>query len=319
MKGKQLESAPGGTRLSVIIPALDGGRRFTELMEGLARQSLQPDEILVVDSGSADGTVGTAEKYGAQVFRIPAGEFDHGGTRTMAAKKAAGDILVFMTQDAVPDASSSLAILVEAFNDPRVAAAYGRQLPYPGATCFARHLRNFNYPTESSVRCWDDREKYGFKTIFISNSFAGYRRAMLAEAGYFEDGLLFGEDTLAVAKLLRMGYCVAYAADATILHSHDYTVFEDFRRYFDIGVFHRRQKELMDSFGTPLGEGKKYVYSEIRHLYRERSYWRLPESFLRNGLKFLAYRLGRQYEHLPASLAAFCSLNRQWWMKKGVN
>jgi rhamnosyltransferase len=276
-----------------------------------------PAEIIVIDSASEDRTVEIARSHGARVEKIARDDFDHGGTRARGARMAAGDILVYMTQDALPVNNTSLANLVAPFRDSRVAATYGRQLPHEDASCFARHLRLFNYPRHSARRCWEDRWQYGFKTAFISNSFAAYRKELLAAVGYFADGLLFGEDTFTVAKLLRRGYCVVYAADASVLHSHNYTVAEDFRRYFDIGVVHERHRDLVAELGSPAGEGKRYVRSEIGYLVRERHYLALPASLLRSGMKYTAYNLGRRYRVLPRCLAECCSLNRSWWKRYG--
>ncbi|MHB1348480.1 MAG: glycosyltransferase family 2 protein [Desulfobulbaceae bacterium] len=299
--------------ISVIIPTLNGGSRFGELLAGLRDQTLAPDEILVIDSGSRDETLTQAGRYGALVLSIEPRDFDHGGTRTMGAEAANGNLLIYLTQDAVPADPRALENLVAAFADDRVAAAYGRQLPFPDATCFARHLRTFNYPERSVIRCFEDRVRYGFKTAFISNSFAAYRREALAEVGYFQRGLVFGEDTFTVAKLLRRGYCVAYAAEARVLHSHNYTVGQDFRRYFDIGVAHAAHRELLKDFGSPGGEGRRFVASELKALIREHQYPRLPESVLRNVVKLMAYHLGKRYTLLPRGMARRCSLNRGWW------
>lgn len=299
--------------LSVIIPTLNGGERLKEVLSALTRQTLVPGEIIVVDSASDDDTLETARKFNAKVKSIARSDFDHGGTRTMAGRMASGDTLIYMTQDAVPCDFNSLENLIAPFSDPRIGASYGRQLPHPEATCFSKHLRLFNYPEKSAVRCWQDRKKYGFKTAFISNSFAAYRKNLLEDVGFFQDGLLFGEDTFTMAKLLRKGYCVAYAADAKVIHSHNYTVSQEFRRYFDIGVFHADNRDLLESFGTPLGEGKRYVRSEFSQLTGDHEFIRLPESILRNGAKFLAYNLGKRYSSLPRRFAVFCSFNKGWW------
>ncbi|MDW7773152.1 MAG: glycosyltransferase family 2 protein [Desulfobulbaceae bacterium] len=301
--------------LSVIIPTLNGAQWLKSILPILEQQTRAPDEILVVDSQSTDETLDLARSHNARVITVQREKFDHGGTRTMAASLAVGDILVYMTQDAVPADSRALENLIAPFADKRVAAAYGRQIPSPGATFSARHLRVFNYPAESSVKCWEDRKKFGFKTAFISNSFAAYRKNLLAEAGFFPDGLLFGEDTLAAARLLQNGYCVAYVAEARVQHSHSYSVLQEFRRYFDIGVFHSLHQELLTCFGTLNGEGRRYIISEFRQLAGDKDYLRLPESALRSSMKFLAYNLGKRYSCLPRRVAVFCSMNRGWWFK----
>lgn len=299
--------------LSIIIPTLNGADGIARIMKSLQAQTCRPDEILVIDSSSSDATLQIAHSFGARTIGIERDAFDHGGTRSMAAEMARGDILVFMTQDAIPVDSNALANLVSPFADQKVAAVYGRQMPNPDADCFAVHLRQFNYPDHSSIHSWEDRHQLGFRAAFISNSFAAYRKTVLASIGFFRKRMLFGEDTFTVAKLLCKGYCVAYAADALVYHSHNHTLLQDFRRYFDIGVVHAQNRDVLESFGSIRGEGKRYVRSELSFLIRRRKYLRLPESLLRNGLKLLAYTLGKRYKHLPRPVAANCSMNRKWW------
>ena len=196
---------------------------------------------------------------------------------------------------------------------PQPAETDAGTLPAPDADLFAEHLRLHNYPDASYVRCWRDRHRFGFRTVFISNSFAAYRRDVLAEYGYFPERQLFGEDTCAVANLLENGYCVAYVSEARVSHSHNYSLVQDFRRYFDIGVFHACNSEMLIKFGSPTGAGKNFVRSELAFLCRQGQYHRLPESILRSGAKFVAYQLGKRYKKLPKQLAPFLSLHRRWW------
>ena len=77
---------------------------------------------------------------------IPSAAFDHGGTRTKAVKIASGDVIVFLTQDALPCDNDTLETILKMFDDPSVGAAYGRQIPYEESSLFGKHLRYFNYP-----------------------------------------------------------------------------------------------------------------------------------------------------------------------------
>ena len=300
--------------VSVIIPTWNGAQWLEAVLSGLTQQTLVPDEIIVVDSGSTDGTLDIVRRHGIRLVEIAQQDFDHGGTRTMAAGLAVGDILVFMTQDAVPADRDALELLVQPFaQDDSIAAAYGRQLPNSDASPFSEHLRLFNYPVQSEVRCWADRSQYGFKTIFISNSFAAYRRDVLAAHGFFPKRLLFGEDTLTVAKLLENGYCVAYVSRARVYHSHNYSILQDVKRYFDIGVFHVDQEDQLMKFGGPGGAGMRFVRSEIAMLWAKKKYYLVPESCIRNLGKFVAYQLGKRYKKLPHCCARRMSMHRSWW------
>ena len=166
--------------------------RLRPLLALLRRQTLHP-EIVIADSMSEDESAAIAEEGGCLLLTVPRETFDHGGTRTMAAKRSHGEIILFLTQDALPCDGESVARLIKAFEDPAVGAAYGRQLPHPGETPFGAHLRLFNYGELPYVRSYEDRKRYGIKSAFLSNSFAAYRRSALEEIGWFTERLILGE------------------------------------------------------------------------------------------------------------------------------
>ena len=301
-------------RVSLIIPTYNGMHHLPKLFEILEQQTI-PFELVVIDSSSTDGTSEYLKSRADKFITIKQSEFDHGGTRTIAAKAASGDILLFLTQDALPKDKYSFERLLDAFKDEEVVAVYGRQLAYPEASLFAQHLRAFNYPEKSYVRSFGDSKEYGLKTAFLSDSFSAYRKSAIERVGWFKEGTIFGEDMHLVARLLLAGGKVAYVADAIVYHSHNYTLLEDFKRYFDTGVFHAREPWLLEKFGKAEGEGKRYVESELKFLLSRGAMLRVPEFFLRNGMKLLGYKLGKNYEKLPRSLAVALSMHKSWWKK----
>ena len=137
-------STPDGTRtarqrehdlISILIPVKDGGSELQRCLEAISRQVIDHEvEIVVVDSGSSDGSPASARSFGAHVHEIPPGEFDHGATRNLAARLSHGDVLVFTSQDAVAADDAWLSTLVAALDGADVAGVYGRQLPHEGAT-----------------------------------------------------------------------------------------------------------------------------------------------------------------------------------------
>ena len=301
-------------KISVIIPTYNAEDYLPSLLSKLQEQTVS-FELIIIDSSSADKTVEIAKQYTKHVIIIPSGEFDHGGTRTKAAKTASGDVIVFLTQDALPCDTDTLETILKMFNDPSVGAAYGRQIPYEESSLFGKHLRYFNYPDISYIRTMEDKDKYGIKTAFLSDSFAAYRRAVLENIGWFKDGLIVGEDTYAGAKILLADFALAYCAEAKVYHSHSYTILEEFRRYFDIGVFHQTESWIPELFGKAEGEGGKYVKSEFHYLLQRREYLCIPEFFIRNGMKYLGYKLGQSYKSLSPSLIKRFSMHKQWWYK----
>jgi len=285
--------------ITIIIPTYNALDYLPSLLTRLESQTFDDYELIVVDSSSQDNTTQIARSHQAKVITIPKQEFDHGDTRTLAAKQAKGDTILYLTQDALPYDEYAVENIVKPFaTDEKIAAVFGRQLPYPQASVFAEHLRAFNYPDTSYTRVLDDKEKYGIKTAFLSNSFAAYRRSVLKEIGYFKSGLPFGEDACAGAKILLKGYKIAYVAEAMVLHSHNYTVGQDLRRYFDMGIFHRAENWLLREFGKAEDEAIKYAKSEFRFLLKKRKPYLFPEFILRTFMKYLGYKLGVGYERI---------------------
>ncbi len=299
--------------VTVIIPTFNGEKELSSLLPALAHQNID-FELLIIDSSSTDGTIPLAKKYADRVIRIPQVKFDHGGTRTLAAKEARGDILVFMTQDALPAHHDALQRLVHALKKQDIGAVYGRQLPYPDTSVFGTHLRLFNYPEEASyVRRFHDKEIYGIKTAFLSDSFAAYKKDALEEIGWFKDGLILGEDMHAAARLLMKGYGVAYCSEAKVYHAHSYSITEEFKRYFDTGVFHNNERWILDTYGHTKGEGGRYVRSEFKFLLSRYAYLHIPAFFIRNAAKYLGYKLGVNYHRLPKSWRQRLSMHPEWW------
>jgi len=213
----------------------------------------------------------------------------------------------------LPTADTTLAQIVKAFDNPQVAASYGRQLPHDNTTLFAKHLRLYNYPSTSHIRTFADKKTYGMKTAFLSDSFAAYRKSTMQEMDYFQDGLIFGEDNHIGAKLLLKGYSIAYVAQAEVYHSHSYHPLQEFQRYFDMGVFHTQEHWILDTFGKVEGEGGRYVKSEFHYLLQNKAYSKIPIFFLRNGLKYFGYKLGRHYKQLPIKWIKYFSIHTSWW------
>lgn len=301
---------------SVIIPALNGARQLEELLSSFRIQTKKPKEILVVDSSSTDDTVLVAKRYGAQVMSIDRDDFDHGGTRTKAAREVRSDYLVFFTQDVIPAHCSVLENLIKPLlEDGSIGVSYGRQLPSFDATDTARHLRWFNYPDKSQVRAFDDRRRYGLSTVFASNSCAAYNRKILGDVGYFKDDLIFGEDTCAVGRMLQEGHKVAYVSEAPVYHSHNYSWSEEFRRYFDIGVLHATEEWLVETYGTAENRGAAYVRSGLSYLSSRRNYSLIGDFMVRVMLKFIGYQVGKRYSWVPEKIVPELSMHRKWWAK----
>lgn len=299
--------------IALCLPALNAAATARPFIAALTAQSMSHVDRLLIDSASDDNTVTLFAAAGFYVHKISRDAFDHGATRQLAIELSPeAEIIIFMTQDAILADSSSLQHLVNAFTDPSVGVVYGRQLPAQHATPIAAHARLFNYPAESYVRSKADIPAYGIKTAFLSNSFAAYRRKALQAVGGFPSDVIFGEDTCVAASMLHAGWKIAYCAEATCYHSHNYTLIKEFQRYFDIGVFHARETWYLQALSGAEGEGKRFVLSELRYLRRHAPAL-MPAALLRSAFKLIGYRLGRLEHYLPRCVKLAFSMNRGFW------
>lgn len=296
--------------VSVIIPTYKGRGQIERLLP-ILKKSPDVNEIILISSSSSDSEV--ASSLGVKIIEIKEHSFEHGNTRTLGGISANGNIIVYLTQDALPVNENSIKNLIKPLLDnEEVVATYGRQLPYPDASPFAAHLRMFNYPPESSIKSLRDKETFGIKAMFMSNSFAAYKKSALEKVGWFKKGIIMGEDTYVVAKLLLADYKIAYVSDAIVYHSHNYSAFQEFKRYFDIGVFHAGEKWILEQFGRVEGEGMRYVRSELKYLWKENPLL-IPSAILRTILKLIAYKLGTIEQYIPIWLKRRLSMHRRFW------
>ncbi len=267
-------------RFALVILTYQAGRLWEQWLQSLDEQSLKPSKIIMIDSSSTDDTVPRAISYGLQPIIISPLTFNHGGTRNLAVELVGDvDVIVFMTQDAIFDSTFSLSNIVRQFQNHSITAACGRQLPHLDANPLATHARLFNYPDESRIKSAADIPELGLKVAFMSNSFAAYRRDVFEQLGGFPENTILAEDMYLAAKIIQAGYKVAYCADAAVLHSHNYTPWDEFRRYFDIGVFHACEPWIQQQFGGAAGEGARFVKSELRYLWRCAPLW-IPRALL---------------------------------------
>lgn len=223
-------------RVSVIIPTLNASSEIDALLTAIAAQSLTPDEIIVVDSESNDGTVLLAKAHpNTRVIEIKRSDFDHGGTRDMAFRASSGDVVLFFTQDAAIINSTYIEQIVKATMQDGVACAYGRQIARPDAPLYEKYIREFNYPLSSFTRSAEDIPQLGIKAFFFSDVCSAYRRTSYLAVDGFDHPMTTNEDMLIAAKFLHAGYRIAYCAEAVVLHSHVYTWKQEYTRNFQIG------------------------------------------------------------------------------------
>ncbi len=300
---------------AVVIPTYNGSRYWRGLQAALEREGVARERVLVIDSSSTDDTCALVRRAGYPLKKIPKEQFRHGATRQMAVDSLPwAEILIFLTQDALPCGQVPIHMLLRPFEDPQVGAVYGRQLPREVAGPIERHARLFNYPAASDIRSLDSRTRLGIKAAFFSNSFAAYRRCAFDEVGGFPKDTIVSEEVTVAARMLMAGWKLGYQAEATVIHSHAFTVWQEFSRYFDIGVHHGREQWLMEAFGHAGSEGLAFVQSELRYLLQTNPAL-IPLAVLRTATKWMAYQLGRKEEHLSLGVKGMLSGQPGFWQE----
>lgn len=303
-------------KVSVIIPTLNAGHSFSELLELLARQTLQPYELIVIDSCSNDATVELAEAAGAKVLSVQRAEFDHGGTRNAAAAAATGDILLFMTQDVLPLNESLIEELVKplagdaAIDD--VVYSYARQIAEPHGGMLEQLARENNYPAQSAIKCYQDIDQLGIKTFFCSNACSAIRRDVFYQMGGFQAPVIFNEDMFMAARCVLSGMKLAYCADAQVYHTHHYTIKQQFKRYFDNGVSMRCNAWILP-YASATKSGSQLVKKQLKGLRAAGQLWLAPRLIIESAAKLIGYKLGMNFHRLPKRLCRWFSMHRLIW------
>jgi len=268
----------------------------------------------VIDSSSRDGSAELAAKFGAEVFSIPQGDFNHGTTREMARHLLGTDIVVFMTQDAIAVGDDMVGNLVAPIVAGDAVISYARQIPHDGADFFERFSREFNYPPTSEIRSAEDIARIGPRTFFCSDSCCAWSNAALSSVGGFRETLT-AEDVAAAARLIHAGHKIAYEAGAVVKHSHRYTLFQEFRRHFDTGHFRAEHGNLLFGNGGDEKHGAAFTKEMLKRLSRKCP-WKIPYAFLLTASKLAGYYVGYYGRRLPASWKVRLSSQPYYWRSK---
>lgn len=308
-------------KVDVLIPVYRPGKRFSRLLQMLGRQTCQVNRIIVVNTEerywNEDGYK-TVERL--EVHHISKAEFDHGAARNLAAGYSDADVMIFMTDDAVPYDKYLVERLVAALEKEgskgeTAAMAYARQLPNKDCRTIERYTRTFNYPPEGMVKTLEDLPHLGIKTYFASNVCCAYRRDIFERSKGFADRAIFNEDMVYAAGAIQEGYAIVYEAEAKVYHSHNLTLGGQFRRNFDLAVSQAEHPEVFDGLKSE-GEGIRLVKDTAVWLLRTGRFWLLPVLAVSSGCKYLGYRMGKKYEKLPKSVILRCTMNKEYWAKK---
>lgn len=313
--------------VDVIIPTYKPDDTLCLLLQKIQEQTFAVHKVIIINTEESYW-LAALEKYPIQnvlnnvtynykIEHIAVEEFDHGATRQHGAELSTADIIMFMTQDAVPADSFLIEKLVSAFAEKEekvTAVAYARQLPKVDCHMVEQYTRQFNYPEVSRKKSKADIPELGIKTFFCSDVCAAYRKDIFEKLGGFFSPMIFNEDMVYAAKAIENDYCVAYVAEAKVYHSHNYTARQQFHRNFDLAVSQKMHPEVFEGISSE-SEGIKMVINTMKHLLKIRK----PGLVFYLGMqcigKYAGYFAGKRYEKLSKKQILRCTTSPLFWKK----
>lgn len=303
--------------VSVVIPTFNARRWLPGLFAALKRQTPDaPAEIILVDSGSCDGTVEFARQQdGVRV--IPIQRFSHGGARNLGIRSSAGEVVVLMTQDAEPADEHWLARLLAPLADTSVAGAYSRQVPRSDASPMERFFLMDRFP-DGDLPVRRSHEGSGtpvYPATFFSNVSSAARKETWLRFP-FDERLLMSEDQQFARDVLLAGLALVYVPASVVRHSHAYNLRQTFSRYFD-SVMAFRQLSGGHTVSRSTQLAGRTAGRELAYLVREAPA-HIPYYVLHMLFKGAGVLAGHAAGLLPRRLCARWSMNPAWWRNSGV-
>ncbi len=246
--------------VSIIIRAYNEEKHIGRLLEGIRQQTLKDVEVILVDSGSTDGTVSVAESFGAKVVRIRPDEFTFGRSLNYGIQAATHELIVFASAHIYPVYPDWLETLLRPFQDSQIALTYGKQRGYEGSKYSEHQIFHQWYP---------DISKPKQETAFCNNANAAIRKSLWEKNPY--DETLTGLEDLAWAKwATQQGHAIAYAAEAEIIHIHNETPHGVYNRYRREAMALRKiYPEAHFNFYDFLRLTATNIFSDLWHAARE--------------------------------------------------
>ena len=209
--------------VSIILRSFNEAWALRDTLPALAAQNYRNWELIAFDSGSSDGSVELIRAAQPKHFvQMLPHEYRPGRVLNQGLELSRHERVIFLNADATPQGANWLAPLVLALADPQMAAVFGRQIPRPN--CEAAFARDYE-------RCFgENRESAGWDNFFSMVS-SGLRRDVWARRG-FRETMQYSEDDEYSRWCRAGGYLISYCPDSVVMHSHNYTPREAYKRSF---------------------------------------------------------------------------------------
>ena len=286
--------------VDIVIPVIKPDEEFKTLLDKLAGQKLAPGRIIIMCTDETDSCTNTniesivnssLAKDIAQIHHLPKAEFNHGMTRNRALEFSDAKYFICMTQDAVPADDMLTEKLIGAMSET-IRMTYARQLARSDANEIEKITREFNYPDKGCIKSEKDKAVMGIKTYYASNVCAAYDREIFDSLGGFVE-TVFNEDMIYAGRLLKAGYSLAYVPEAKVIHSHNFTGAEQFRRNREVAKSQSLHPEVFGDIKSE-SEGIKLVKTTAVILIKRGRIYLIPKLIWQSACKYLGYKSGKK-------------------------
>lgn len=248
-------------KASIVIRTLNEAKHLGRLFEGINEQNYSDWEVILVDSGSTDGTLDIAQQYGANIHHIPKDQFTYGRSLNLGCEQAQGQYLVFASGHVWPVTNNWLGNLIKPFDDPTVAMVYGRQQGTDGSRLSELRDLSITFGRASTVLVDEAKGNNGNGAI---------RRDLWLNQP-FDESLPGLEDVDWAHKAERNNHHIYYAADAAVYHFHDESLRQVYRRYLREAIAAKRMFPYYRFTKSDLAKGLPYfILRDILYAFRER-------------------------------------------------
>jgi rhamnosyltransferase len=295
---------------SIIIPAKNEAKNIRACLDAIFSQDAgSPFDVILIDSGSTDGTVDIVAAYDVRLHQIPPEEFGHGRTRNLGARMSQAPVLVFLNADAAHTGQSWLRGLISELEPPEVAGVYGRQIAREDAYPMERFFLDYWYGPRRRVQRLEDG-RLDVDNVFFSTVNCAMKRT-LWEAFPFDETIVMTEDQVWSRQALEAGHTLIYAPDLAVVHSHNYTLKQAFKRFFDAG-WSAEASFMPGKRGSGLALARRtlaYPLREMAYLVRAREFRWIPYAVVYETTKLVAVIAGRFHRLLPMRLKTALSAN----------
>ena len=305
------ESPRPSEDVSVVLLTKNAGAHFREVLDVVCRQVLdRPYEVVIVDSTSSDTTTAIAKEFPVTVYQIPALDFGHGKTRNLGARLANGEIIVFLTQDAIPCGNYWLREHLRRLAGERVAGVFGRQLPHPRSRPTDDFSYSRDYPAHDALINSENADQY---SVVFSDVNSAIRKSLLLRFP-FPDDIIVSEDVYWASKVMSEGFSIAYSSRAAVVHSHSYSLATVFQLSFDQGVGHTQCHALTSPIGS---RSFKRLQEKLLYLISKHALRWIPYAIVVDALRFVALWLGMHHRFLPVSVKLRIGKLHSFWSSHG--